>query len=48
MRENHSCSMAVQLGQTMGSIDGVEICKLVGLFVLNKLTEKFGKENVEQ
>ena len=31
---------------TMGSFDGAEICELVGLFVLSKLTEKFGKENV--
>ena len=30
----------------MGSFDGAEICELVGLFVLSKLTEKFGKENV--
>ena len=32
---------------TMGSFDGAEIgCELVGLFVLSKLAEKFGKENV--
>ena len=30
----------------MDSFDGAEICKLVGLFVLSKLAEKFGKENV--
>ena len=30
----------------MGSFDGAEICELVGLFILTKLEEKFGKENV--
>lgn len=30
----------------MGSYDGAEICEFVGLFILNKLTEEFGKENV--
>jgi hypothetical protein len=30
----------------MGSFDGAEICKLVDLFVLNKLAEEFGKEYV--
>ena len=29
---------------TMGSYDGAEICELVGLFVLNNLGQKFGKE----
>ena len=31
---------------TMGSYDGAEICELVGLFILNKLAQKFGKENI--
>ncbi len=26
--------------------DGAEICELVGLFILNKLGQKFGKENI--
>ena len=30
---------------TMGSFDGVEICELVGLFILNHLGKRFGKEN---
>ena len=31
---------------TMGSYDGAEICKLVGLFILNHLGKTFGKENI--
>ena len=31
---------------TMGSFDGAEICNLVGLFILNKLSAKFGNESV--
>ncbi len=31
---------------TMGSYAGAEICELVGLFILNKLGQKFGKENI--
>ena len=31
---------------TMGSYDGTEICELVGLFILNKLGQKFGEENI--
>jgi hypothetical protein len=31
---------------TMGSHDGAEICELVGLFILNHLSKKFGKENI--
>ena len=31
---------------TMDSYDGAEICELVGLFILNKLGQKFGKENI--
>ena len=30
----------------MGSYDGAEVCDLVGLFVLNTLAEKFGKDNI--
>ena len=26
----------------MGSYDGAEVCELVGLFLLNKLTDRFG------
>ena len=31
---------------TMGSYDGAEIRELVGLFMLNNLGQKFGKENI--
>ena len=31
---------------TMGSFDGAEICELVGLFILNNLGRRFGKENI--
>ena len=31
---------------TMGSFDGTEVWKLVGLFILNYLDSKFGKENI--
>ena len=31
---------------TMGSFDGAEICELVGLFILNKLTQVLGNDNV--
>lgn len=31
---------------TMGSYDGAEICELVGLFLLNTLSEKYGKDNL--
>jgi hypothetical protein len=30
----------------MGSLDGAEICELVGLFILNHLGKRFGKENI--
>ena len=30
----------------MGSYDGAEICELVGLFLLNKLAQRFGGDNV--
>jgi hypothetical protein len=32
---------------TMGSFDGAEICELVGLFILNHLGKRFGKENIK-
>ena len=31
---------------TMGSFDGAEICELVGVYILNVLGEKYGKERV--
>ena len=31
---------------TMGSHDGAEACKLVGLYILNKLSSRFGKNNL--
>ena len=31
---------------TMGSYDGAEICELVELFLLNKLAQRFGGDNV--
>ena len=31
---------------TMGSYDGAEVCELVGLFMLNELSKKFGKDNI--
>ena len=31
---------------TIGSFDGAEICELVGLFILNHLGKRFGKENI--
>ena len=31
---------------TMGSFDGAEVCELIGLFLLNNLSEKYGKDNV--
>jgi hypothetical protein len=30
----------------MGSFDGAEICELVGLYILEKLTDTFGKNNI--
>ena len=40
-KENHSA-----FDVTMGSFDGAEICELVGLYILNKLSQKLGKENI--
>ena len=31
---------------TMGSFHGAEVCELIGLFLLNNLSEKYGKNNV--
>ena len=31
---------------TMGSYDGSEICEITGLFMLKKLAERFGKDNI--
>ena len=31
---------------TMGSFDGAEMCELIGLFILNHLGKRFGKENI--
>ena len=31
---------------SMGSFDGAEVCELIGLFLLNNLSEKYGKSNV--
>ena len=31
---------------TMGSYDGAEVCELVGLYLLNLLTNEFGKRNI--
>ena len=30
----------------MGSLDGAEICKIVGLYLLNRLSKLLGKENL--
>ena len=32
--------------KTMGSFDGAEVCKLVGLFILNDLAKKYGTNNI--
>ncbi|KAK3729018.1 hypothetical protein QZH41_011470 [Actinostola sp. cb2023] len=31
---------------TMGSYDGAEVCDLIGLYILNSITTKYGKENI--
>ena len=31
---------------TMGSFDGAEVCELIGLFLLDDLGDKYGKNNV--
>ena len=30
----------------MGSYDGTEVCELVGVYLLNLLTNEFGKHNI--
>ena len=40
--KNHNSMFDV----TTGSFDGAEICKLIGLFLLNNLSEKYGKNKV--
>ena len=42
-KKNHSSMFDV----TMGSFDGAEVCELIGLFLLNNLSEKYGKNDVE-
>ena len=41
-KKNHSDMSDV----TVGSFDGAEVCALIGLFLLNNLSEKYGKNNV--
>ena len=41
-KKNHSNMFDV----TMGSFDGAEVCELIGLFLLDNLSEKHGKKNV--
>ena len=41
-KKNHSNMFDV----TMGSFDGAEVCELIGLFLLDNLSEKYGKNNV--
>ena len=31
---------------TMGSFDGAEVCELIGLFLLNNLSDKYGKNDI--
>ena len=39
-KKNHSSMFDV----TMDSFDGADVCELVGLFLLNNLSEKYGKK----
>ena len=41
-KKNHSNMFDV----TMGSFDGAEVCELIGLFLLDNLSEEYGKNNV--
>ena len=41
-KKNHSG----MFGVTMGSFDGTEVCELIGLFLRNNVSEKYGKNNV--
>ena len=31
---------------TMGAYDGAEVCELVGIFMLNKISEKYDKNDI--
>ena len=31
---------------TMGAYDGAEVCELVGIFILNKISEKYDKNDI--
>ena len=31
---------------TMGAYDGAEVCELVGIFMLNKISEKYNKNDL--
>ena len=52
MQENHSKEILWWKKNTnlfdlaMGTYDGPEVCEIVGLFLLNILTNKFGKNSV--
>ena len=35
-----------QFDVTMGSFDGAEICELVGLYILNLLSQRFEKDSI--
>ena len=41
-KKNHGSMFDV----TVGSFDGAEVCELIGLFLLNNLSERYGKSNV--
>ena len=41
-KKNHSDMFDV----TMGTFDGADVCELIGLFLVNNLSEKYGKDNV--
>ena len=41
-KKNHSNMFDV----TMGSFHGAEVCELIGLFLLDNLSEKYGKNNI--
>ena len=41
-KKNHSS----MFDATIGSFDGAEVCELIRLFLLNNLSEKYGKNNV--
>ena len=33
---------------TMGAYDGAEVCELVGIFMLNKISEKYNKNDIQK